>query len=35
MIATLSPAGRFLYANPAWKRCFGLDNDRTTGTRFL
>ncbi len=26
MIATLSPAGRFLYANPAWKRCFGRDN---------
>ncbi len=26
MIATLSPAGRFLYANPAWKPCFGLDN---------
>lgn len=25
MIATLSPAGRFLYANPAWKRCFGFD----------
>ena len=25
MIATLSPAGQFLYANPAWKRCFGLD----------
>lgn len=25
MIATLSPAGRFLYVNPAWKRCFGLD----------
>ncbi|MGA2632631.1 MAG: PAS domain S-box protein [Terracidiphilus sp.] len=25
MIATLSPAGKFLYANPAWKRCFGLD----------
>jgi PAS domain-containing protein len=25
MMATLSPAGRFLYANPAWKRCFGLD----------
>ena len=24
MIATLSPARRFLYANPAWKRCFGL-----------
>jgi PAS domain S-box-containing protein len=26
MMATLSPAGQFLYANPAWKRCFGLDN---------
>jgi PAS domain S-box-containing protein len=26
MIATISPAGRFLYANPVWKRCFGLDN---------
>jgi PAS domain S-box-containing protein len=25
MIATISPAGKFLYANPAWKRCFGLD----------
>jgi PAS domain S-box-containing protein len=25
MIATLSPAGKFLYANPAWKRCFDLD----------
>jgi PAS domain S-box-containing protein len=25
MIATLSPAGKFLYANPAWKRCFGMD----------
>ncbi len=25
MIATLSPAGRFLYVNPAWKRCLGLD----------
>jgi PAS domain S-box-containing protein len=25
MIATLSPAGQFLYANPAWKRCFGMD----------
>jgi PAS domain S-box-containing protein len=23
MIATLSPAGKFLYANPAWNRCFG------------
>ena len=26
MIATLSPAGQFLYSNPAWKRCFGLDS---------
>jgi PAS domain S-box-containing protein len=26
MIATLSPGGRFLYANPAWKQCFGLNN---------
>ena len=25
MIATLSPAGQFLYANPAWKRGFGLE----------
>ncbi|MGB7265899.1 MAG: PAS domain S-box protein, partial [Terracidiphilus sp.] len=25
MIATLSPAGKFLYANPAWKRSFGMD----------
>ncbi|HWG21691.1 MAG TPA: PAS domain S-box protein [Terracidiphilus sp.] len=26
MIATLSPVGQFLYANPAWKRCFGLNH---------
>jgi PAS domain S-box-containing protein len=26
MIATLSPAGQFMYANPAWKREFGLEN---------
>lgn len=25
MIATLSPGGQFLYANPAWKRIFGKD----------
>ncbi|MGB7547997.1 MAG: PAS domain S-box protein [Terracidiphilus sp.] len=25
MIATLDLSGRFLYANPAWKRCFGRD----------
>jgi len=25
MMATLSPTGRFVYANLAWKRCFGLD----------
>jgi PAS domain S-box-containing protein len=24
MIATLSPGGQFLYANPAWKRSFGI-----------
>lgn len=27
MIATLNSEGRFLYANPAWERCFGLDMD--------
>ena len=26
MIATLSTAGQFLYANPSWKRSFGLDS---------
>ena len=26
MIATLSPEGKFLYANPAWKRCFGVSH---------
>jgi PAS domain S-box-containing protein len=26
MIATLSTGGQFLYANPSWKRCFGIDN---------
>ena len=26
MIATISPSGRFLYVNPTWKRCFGLDD---------
>ena len=31
MIATLSPTGRFLYANPAWKRCFALDNSALLG----
>ncbi len=31
MIATLSPGGQFLYANPAWKRCFGLDNAALLG----
>jgi PAS domain S-box-containing protein len=25
MIATLGPTGKFLYANPVWRRCFGLD----------
>lgn len=31
MIAILSPAGRFLYANPAWKRCFDLDDEALEG----
>ena len=31
MIATLSPAGRFLYANPAWKQYFGRDNESLLG----
>ena len=25
MIATLSPTGQFLYANPAWQQCFGVE----------
>lgn len=29
MIATLDLAGRFLYANPAWKRCFGNSGDQS------
>ena len=31
MIATLSPAGQFLYANPAWKRCFGVEQAALLG----
>ena len=31
MIATLSPAGQFLYANPAWKRCFDVDGSALAG----
>ena len=28
MIATLNPAGQFVYVNPVWKSCFGLgDSD--------
>jgi PAS domain S-box-containing protein len=27
MIATLSTSGQFLYANPAWKRCFEVENN--------
>ena len=27
MIATLSPAGQFVYVNPVWKSCFGLGDD--------
>lgn len=26
MVATLDLVGRFLYVNPAWRRCFGLDH---------
>ncbi len=26
MIATLSTGGHFLYANPAWRRCFGINH---------
>ena len=26
MVATLDLTGRFLYVNPAWKHCFGLEN---------
>ena len=26
MIATLSPSGQFLYANPAWNQCFAMDH---------
>jgi PAS domain S-box-containing protein len=33
MIATLSPGGQFLYANPAWKSCFDLDNATLLGLR--
>ena len=35
MIATLSPAGKFLYANPAWKQCFGKDAGRAAGAGLL
>ncbi|HEY1984365.1 MAG TPA: PAS domain S-box protein [Terracidiphilus sp.] len=31
MIATLSTSGQFLYANPAWKRCFDVDNNALLG----
>jgi PAS domain S-box-containing protein len=31
MIATLSPSGQFLYANPSWKQCFGLDRAALQG----
>ena len=29
MIATLDLSGRFLYANPAWRRCFGNSGDQS------
>jgi PAS domain S-box-containing protein len=31
MIATLSPSGQFLYANPAWKQCFGQESSALLG----
>jgi PAS domain S-box-containing protein len=31
MIATLSPSGQFLYANPSWKQSFGLDTAALAG----
>lgn len=31
MIATLNPAGRVLYANPAWTRCFGVEGEALLG----
>ena len=34
MIATLSPAGKFLYANPAWKRCFGKEISELSDVTF-
>ena len=35
MIATLSPTGQFLYANPAWKRCFGLEQHGLLDSAFF
>ncbi len=35
MIATLSPGGQFLYANPAWKRNFGRDAEELMALSFF
>ena len=35
MIATLSPGGQFLYANPAWKRSFGRDAEELMADGFF
>ncbi|MFZ0745526.1 MAG: PAS domain S-box protein [Terracidiphilus sp.] len=35
MIATLDLTGRFLYVNPAWRRCFGQDNGAPVEREFF
>lgn len=35
MIATLSPEGSFLYANPSWKRSFGLGHSELMASSFV
>jgi len=35
MIATLDLSGRFLYVNPAWRRCFGQNRDGTVEHEFF
>ncbi len=35
MVATLDLAGRFLYVNPAWKRCFGKEQAEDSEVEFF
>ncbi len=35
MVATLDLTGRFLYVNPAWKRCFSRNQDGDDGAEFF